>query len=67
MGTWRTASMGGRAWGAASGRAEAESRVGNRGGMSQSAPPRPRFLLIGSRVAGSRLSRKIQKSESGDC
>lgn len=27
-------------------------------------PPRPRFLLIGSRVAGSRLSRKISKNQN---
>ena len=31
--------------------------------MFQSGPP-PRFLLIGSRVAASRLSRKIQKNRN---
>ena len=43
----------------------AGSWAGNsRGGHVPIGPPRPRFLLFGARVAGSRLSREIQKNQN---
>lgn len=54
----------GKAWGAG-GWDSGGGIVGRKSrGACPNRPPRPRFLLIGFRVAGLRLSRKIQKNQN---